>query len=237
MKKETTLLKNVLRLLVFPVFVNAIFAVYLEAAKPPAVTVEIGMGNTGTGAELIVCPMVGKTPIDTNWIYQMLPNGFPNPSFPPTTGIVDPPLPPSPRAASDLSQTWSSWDICQNVTASCTDNKVTMDKVLFDPSVPNASGVIATGVVIYLDMQDLTCIHQVSYLNYLASKKVAFTKVDRDTVPNYKEFVGRMNYLSPGNSWVPLLLINGEPVVGRWGDRTQARIDSLLAKAGITTFP
>lgn len=207
-----------------------IFSAPVVIAESGAVTVETQLGSVGTASELILCPLLGNQIRDSNWLYRTLPDGSANPAYPPVVQTPSPSAPTSPPSVTDLGQTWPDWTIAQNVVVDAPDNTVAMEKILFD-SVASAS--VASGeVVIYVDLDD-SCPHQDAYRAYLTSKGIAYTQIDRDATPNYASLVGGLNYLSPGGVTIPLLLIKGEPVVGKWRASTQARIDRLLKKYGL----
>jgi len=200
-----------------------------RASELSAVTVTTSLGSIGTASELIICPLIGKTIRDANWIYQTLPDGTPNPFYPPLTSPTTLPVNPPDPAISNLSQSWPSWDIAQNIVVNSNDQKASMKEVLFD-SV-NTVTVATEGVIIYVNSQ-VNCEHQKSYKAYLTSKGIQYTQIETTSIQDYGKLVGSLNYLSPGGEVIPLLLINGEPVVGKWRASTQARIDLLLKKYG-----
>ncbi|OQA11323.1 MAG: hypothetical protein BWY66_00013 [bacterium ADurb.Bin374] len=222
--------KKSVRMSALLLFAALIIFPAMTAAGPAAVTVEARLGSVGTATELILCPLLGKRTRDPNWMYRTLPDGSANPAYPPVVQTPAPVLPPPSPVPADLSQTWTSWNIAQNVAVDSSDQEVPMEKILFD-SV--ASTTAASGaVVIYVDSTD-SCPHQDAYRAYLTSKGIAYTQLERRATPNYEALVGGLNYLSPGGVSIPLLLINGEPVVGKWRASTQARIDMLLKKHGL----
>lgn len=199
----------------------------IGAAESAAITVNMSLGSVGTAAELILCPIAGKTFRDTNWMYQTNPDGSANSSYPPV--VATPTLLPSAPAVYGLTLPQSPWEVAQNLVVNSSDQPVPMERVLFDPA---STTVSSSPVLIYVD-SSYPCPHQDSYRAYLTSIGIKYTQIERDSIPDYPSLVGGLNYLSPGGVVIPLLLINGEPVVGKWRASTQARIDMLLKKHGL----
>jgi len=198
------------------------------AADSTAVTVETSLGAMGTASELILCPLVDKPIVDLNWLYRALPG-----SAPITTAVIwSPVIPPTP-IVTDLSQTWPQWNAPQNLVVDPTDTMVSMEEVLFD----TVASTTASGPVMFYVYSEKACsilrATEKAYREYLAGKGIAYTEIEKSTVPNFNTWVSQLNYLSPKNFTVPLLLINGDPVVGRMTANTKARIDKLLKKHGM----
>jgi len=198
------------------------------AADSAAITVETNLGSMGTASELILCPLVGKPIVDPNWLYK----AFPGSAAFALQAIWSPVAPPAP-AVSDLSQTWPQWNAPQNLVVDPADTLVSMEEVLFD----TVASTTASGPVMFYVYSEKACsilrTTEKAYREYLAGKGIAFTEIEKTTVPNFNTWVSQLNYLSPGNFTVPLLLINGDPVVGKMTANTKARIDKLLKKHGM----
>lgn len=208
--------------------VVALLSSVTMAAEPTAITVETGLGTLGTASELILCPLVGNQIGDPSWLYK----AFPGSAAFAIQAVSPIAIPPAP-SVTDLSQTWSPWNIAQNVVVDSNDDLVPMEQVLFDL----IASTTATGPVVLYVYSEKPCpilrATEKGYREYLAGKGIVFSEIEKSTIPGFNEWVSGLNYLSPGNFTVPLLLINGDPVVGKWRASTQARIDKLLKKHGL----
>jgi hypothetical protein len=101
-----------------------------SAQTASGVIVEVHMGSQGSATELFLVPHAGRPLTDPNWIPETLPDGQPNPAFPPTvTAPVVPPQPGFPTDLTGLGTHWGTFGVPgANVVAS--DAAVSLPQVL-----------------------------------------------------------------------------------------------------------
>lgn len=100
------------------------------------VIVRLDMGQLGSAAELIRAPLTKGPLQDARWVYEIFPNGTPNPAYPPAQPAFVLPLQVAlPTAMVDMAQIWVSYPDPATLVDPGQDTDESVDSVVVTKTV------------------------------------------------------------------------------------------------------